>query len=155
MLLANTEAALEIKTIQPPLFRVLIADGIAERSNSFRMASSSSNKPSFLFRIVKTADDLSRSLQNDKWDVLMHFLYLGRGIMPMDTLPDVVKAFEAGTLRGVLVTTSVSDVGIHFTRMLREMGVPAKFFPYSYATPAVHNEFQVATRLLCAGGVKQ
>ena len=127
---------------------VLVADGITDRANTFRMASNTFPKPSFVFRIVRNKEGLARSLAEKKWDVLIHSIYLGKhDHEPLDTLGMIVHAHKRGLLRAVIVTSSVNSDGRKLVLALRDMGVPCKYIPYNYQVPSQHLEVPVEAKL--------
>lgn len=117
--------------------KVLLADGSPSRSDHFSISG-----PAYHYRVVRSAADLIRTLQEPAhWDLLFHACYLGDWRQDvLYTVPAIREAFYAKKLRGVICIASVEGDAKKFVGELRSQGIPCKWYPFSYAKPADHVE---------------
>lgn len=124
-----------------PCFCVLVADSYIARSNSYRLK----GHPSRLC-ITRTWPEFHSKLQSS-WNVVLISgpVWGTPGVDHISTTAEtLIDAFKRGKIEAVVVNASVENWGENLTRLLKEAGVPADWYPYNYAEPSKHVRREVS-----------
>jgi len=122
-----------------PLFTILVADGIVERTNTFRVKGAG-----FHLKLVNKLPEALSVLDSPpqpeaRWDVVFLSGFLGAW---NENVPNIIstitRQYKAKKLRSVILTGLIDDEMLKMVKALQAAGVPAAWIPYNYTNPSAH-----------------